>query len=69
MPTYVYENCLCTISDEDLADPKVNIFYTTELNVPIDKRDKVTCGVCGEPLKRKIAFNGLTWAPTSGGMR
>lgn len=54
MPTYVYENC----HGEQL-----------ELNVPIDERDNQECGPCGNLLKRKIVFKGLTWAPTAGGMR
>lgn len=59
MPTYVYENCGCDGTGED----------TFELNVPINARDTVECRICGIKNKRKIAFNGLTWAPTAGGMR
>jgi predicted nucleic acid-binding Zn ribbon protein len=55
MPTYVYYNC-----DRD---------GTQERNVPIAERDNQVCEICGDPLKRKIAFTGLTWAPTAGGMR
>lgn len=40
------------------ADGKI-----VELNVPIAKRDEQ------EGLERVIAFNGLVWAPTSGGMK
>lgn len=61
MPTYVYENCDC---------PETAVLGETfEANVPIDSRDTLTCKFCGEPNKRKIAFTGLTWAPTAGGMR
>lgn len=55
MPTYVYYN-----HDRD---------GTQERNVPIAERDNQNCEVCGEPIDRKIAFTGLTWAPTAGGMR
>lgn len=60
MPTYVYQNCDC----KDSADGG-----TFELNVPIAERDNLKCLGCDKPLKRKIAFSGLTWAPTAGGMR
>lgn len=55
MPTYTYYN-----HDRDGTQERV---------VPISERDNQTCEICGEPLERKITFNGLTWAPTAGGMR
>lgn len=59
MPTYVFEPCDCEEGQKEIF----------ELNVPIESRDTVCCGFCGQIHKRKIAFNGLTWAPTAGGMR
>lgn len=58
MPTYIYENCSCYLGG---GEP-------LERNVPIVERDNQKC-ICGETLKRKIVFTGLTWAPTAGGMR
>ena len=74
MPTYVYENCFCGDDALKQEHPEINwdsatVFETFELNVPISQRDTVRCGNCGNLLKRKIAFTGLTWAPTAGGMR
>ena len=42
-----------------------------EKNVPIDDRDgNIECPECGNYfVERLISFNGLTWAPTAGGMR
>ena len=57
MPTYVYK---CPQSIEE---------KTLELNVPIAERDEQVCPFCGTELERQIAFTGLTWAPTAGGMR
>lgn len=59
MPTYTYENCYRHTNKAELI----------ERNVPIDDRDDQSCMECGTPLKRKISFTGLTWAPTAGGMR
>lgn len=56
MPTYVFE---CDHCDDDVF----------ERNVPIAQRDKQCCHYCGLKLSRKMAFTGLTWAPTAGGMR
>jgi putative FmdB family regulatory protein len=57
MPTYVYE-CLLDGS-------------RFEKNVPISERDgNIECPECNKFFtERKIAFTGLTWAPTAGGMR
>lgn len=55
MPIYVYYNC-----DQDGTQQRI---------VPIAERDNQTCEICGDPITRKIAFSGLTWAPTAGGMR
>jgi len=63
MPTYVYKNCDCQFEDGHTA------LSEFEYNVPIADRDHLHCGFCGAPLERKIAFTGLTWAPTAGGMR
>lgn len=42
----------------------------TEKNVPISKRDDLyECEFCGGALERMLSFQGLTWAPTAGGMR
>ena len=41
----------------------------TERMVPIATRDEQVCDFCKSPLKRIVSFNGLTWAPTAGGMR
>lgn len=60
MPTYVYEDC------EWCGD---NDGSTFEKNVPIKDRDNQQCEACGCEYKRKVAFTGLTWAPTAGGMR
>lgn len=57
MPTYVYKWCD--------GDPEC----TFERNVPIAERDNQFCDKCGTKLERVIAFTGLTWAPTAGGMR
>ena len=53
MPTYVYK-CLL---DETVF----------EKNVPIDERDgNIQCPECDKYfVERKIAFTGLTWAPSS----
>lgn len=59
MPTYVYE---CLFCDQG----------TFEKNVPIADRDdaNIQCPKCEKYFtQRKIAFTGLTWAPTAGGMR
>ena len=42
-----------------------------ERNVPIDERDgNIQCPTCEKYFtERRIAFKGLTWAPTAGGMR
>lgn len=71
MPTYVYEHCDCPDPVTEQFDkdyPNAHRFETFELNVPIEQRDLVKCGH-GKFLKRRIVFNGLTWAPTAGGMR
>lgn len=60
MPTYVYTGCAC-YPDKS--------FGTVEKNVPISERDNQTCNECNYSLERVIAFTGLTWAPTAGGMR
>jgi putative FmdB family regulatory protein len=56
MPTYVFE---CIKCESDLF----------ERNVAIADRNKQCCRSCGRKLERHIVFNGLTWAPTAGGMR
>lgn len=61
MPTYVYQNCDCPEAAE--------LGESFEANVPIAVRDNVRCKFCGEINPRKIAFTGLTWAPSAGGMR
>lgn len=60
MPTYVYRICKCWDTEEE---------KTFERNVPIAERDNQPCQYCKQPLERVIAFTGLTWAPTAGGMR
>lgn len=61
MPIYVYE---CVTKDCDAESVAV------EESFPIEMRDGCSfCAYCGNVRKRKIAFTGLTWAPTAGGMR
>lgn len=56
MPTYDFECARCE--------------HEKELNVPIADRDNLyECDLCGGVLVRVVSFNGLTWAPTAGGMR
>lgn len=72
MPTYVYEVCQCSTPEKEEIErlyPNAQSFDTFELNVPIAQRDTARCADCNSLLKRRIAFNGLTWAPTAGGMR
>lgn len=61
MPTYVYEYC-CKVDDNDdlLGD-------TFEYNISIENRDTLKCSVCDSKIKRRVAFNGLTWSPTKNG--
>jgi predicted nucleic acid-binding Zn ribbon protein len=60
MPTYVYKDCAWCA-----GEPR-EVF---EKNVPIAERDTQWCEHCGLTYERVIAFTGLTWAPTAGGMR
>jgi putative FmdB family regulatory protein len=53
MPTYEY-TCIECDSTEDRV-------------VAIDDRDKQRCEKCGYRLYRVLSFNGVVWAPTSGG--
>lgn len=47
----------CTLCKQDL-----------ERNVPINLRDEQR-HECGNILTRQYDFNGLVWAPTSGGLK
>lgn len=61
MPTYIYR-CLTDGCEA----------YGVEIEeaFPISQRDGLSfCAYCNETRFRKIAFTGLTWAPTAGGMR
>ena len=60
MPTYVYA---CENPDCEIAGNRF------EMNVPIADRDLQWCARCGTQFERKVAFSGLTWAPSVGGMR
>jgi hypothetical protein len=61
MPTYIYR---CTTEACEAKGVEVEEVF------PMDMRDGCSyCAYCGNVRTRKIAFTGLTWAPTAGGMR